>query len=358
MCNFRVFLSYSHDDSDLAERAIKILENLRLEPLWDKNIGAGMPFTDTIKGLISHAHIFMPLITENSQQRPWVHQETGYAMALNIPVLPIAVETLPGEMISQLQAIRVKSKLEDLEERLLEVNFERVVFPPPNNPQAIAKVADWPEERTSLLAQYANHVINLGAYGRVRQCGAFSSFCLPNKDPNDPIWELREGNLRRSDYYHHLQREERRALERHAKECGCFLIIDPTIDFKDRGPMVSLARLSTLLDFLKCMTDDEMRVIISPKAREGNLTIVGDWFVADSLVPRPGGYRQTVFNWHAPTVLARARKFDQEFEELYKESGLGINESRKVAIAEIQKIIRSLPYLKEFEDSISRFSME
>jgi len=76
------------------------------------------------------------------------------------------------------------------------------------------------------------------------------------------------------------------------------------------------------------------------------LTIVGDWFVAESLVPRPEGYRQTVFSWHAPTVLRWVSAFDQQFEELYAESGLGPNKSRRKAIEKIKKIIRRLPKYK------------
>ena len=352
---FRVFVSYANEDKELAEKLINTLKKLKLEPLWDKNIRVGTPFTASIKELITRAHIFMPLITDKAQKRPWVHQETGYAMALNIPILPIAVEdTPPGEMISQLQTIMVKSKLENLEERLRKVNFEQLVSPRPVEPQPIVKVASWPEERTKLLAQYSNHVIRLGKYGRVRQRGAFSSFCIPDKNLDDPIWKLREGNLQRSEYYHNLQREERQALEKHASENGCSLIIDPTMSFKDLGPTVAPARLSTLLAFIKSMPKDKIQIVIWKKAREDNLTIVGDWFVADSQVPRRGGYRQTIFNWHAPTVFNWIRKFNQEFEELYKKSELGPNESRDIAIAEIEKIIHSSPGFEEYKDSLTK----
>lgn len=351
---FRVFVSYSHEDRGLAEQVVHVLEKtLELKPIWDKDIRPGTAFSDAIRGLISHAHIFMPIITENSQKRPWVHQETGYAMAINVPVLPIAVNTLPTEMTAQLQAITVKEDLSDLAERLQEANIEQVVVPPPARPVAIVDVADWPETRTELIAQYANRVVELGSYGYLRHRGALSSFCLPDKDVNDPVWERREGTKPRSHYYHMLQREERRALELHARACGCSLIIDPSIhfDITKLGPLAVKTRLETLLEFLQSIPDEEkspdsplVRVVISPRARGANMLIVGDWFVAESMVPRPGeGYRQTVFSWHAPTVLRQARKFDQEFEELYRASGLEKNASRKHAISEIQKIIGGLP---------------
>jgi hypothetical protein len=339
MYPFRVFISYSHEDRDLVKEVVRVLKSLKLEPVWDKDIRPGVPFTETIKGLIAHSHIFMPLITENSQSRPWVHQETGYAMALNIPVLPLAIGNLPGEMIAQLQAIKVEPVLTDLKKRLLETNIERLVFPSPTTVHAGVVVAELPERRTELIANYASWLIEQDKYGKLRQRGALSSFCIPDVSIDDPIWRLRDGINPRSDYYHQLQREERKALESHARHSGCLLVIDPTIDFRARGPKCTWARLSILLRFLKSMPDDKVEVVMSAQAREESLTIVGDWFEAYSLVPRTEGYRQTVFSWHAPTVLNSINKFDDKFNELYKKSGIEVNASRKAAIKKIKEII-------------------
>src|SRR5437868_4284981 len=153
MYRFRVFVSYAGQDRQLAVILVDALKTLGLEPFWDKDIRPGTPFTDAIKGMISHAHLFMPIISQKSQERPWVHQETGYAMALNIPVLPIAVNTLPTEMISQLQAISINEDGSDIAERLNDANFEQIVFPPPQKPQSSIEIADWPETRAELLAR-------------------------------------------------------------------------------------------------------------------------------------------------------------------------------------------------------------
>jgi len=249
---FRVFVSYSHEDRQLARKVVDALREKNVLPIWDDDIRPGAPFSDAIKGLISHAHLFMPIITPNAQQRPWVHQETGYAMAINIPVLPVAVNSLPSEMTAQLQAITVKDDFSDVAERLAEVDIERVVFPPPSRPTSIVEVADWPETRTELIAQYANQVMELGDHGYVRQRGALSSFCIPDKGVDDPVWALREGKYARSHYYHTLQREERRTLELHARERGCSLIINPEAIYYGRNKVGSEAlrvRLATLLEF-------------------------------------------------------------------------------------------------------------
>jgi hypothetical protein len=342
MYPFRVFLSYSHEDQLLAKRIVSVLEEMGLEPVWDKDIRPGTRFTDTIKSLIAHSHIFMPIITNNSQSRPWIHQETGYAMALNIPVLPIAIGNLPGEMISQLQAIEIGQSLENLRDRLEETNIEQLIFPSTPDLHAGIVVAELPEKRTELMAQAANWLIKQGKYGKLRQCGALSSFCIPDAEINDPVWRERDGIHYRGEYYHFLQREERKALESHVKNMGCSLIIDPTIDFSSRGPSVTRTRLNILLQFIINMPDNKVEIAISHKAREGSLTIVGDWFVADSKVPRSEGYRQTVFSWHAPTVLNQIKEFDKEFDDCLKISGVSHNQSRIAAIQVINDILKKL----------------
>jgi hypothetical protein len=293
-------------------------EDFGLNPVWDRHIHPGMPFTDAIREMIASAHLFIPLLTGNSKERPWVHQETGYAMALNVPILPIATAgCLPEELAAQLQAIEI-TDAENLRQQLQEVDFERIIFPSRTRLQNISQEAFWPEERTELLARYADLAVELarGEYSFLRQSGALSSFCIPDRDLDDSIWKERDGNQLRSDYYHSLQREERLALERHARASGCKLIIFPSIEFTKLGPCVKRTRLSTLIEFLEKMPDDKVEVAISDFDTKGNLTIIGDWFLAESMLPGPGGYRQTIFKWHAPTVFEQIRQFDQQFAAL------------------------------------------
>jgi hypothetical protein len=88
------------------------------------------------------------------------------------------------------------------------------------------------------------------------------------------------------------------------------------------------------------MPDDKVRVALSPQARAGNLTIVGDWFSAESVSPRAGeGHRQTVFNWHAPSVLRSLHAFDEAFAEYISESGVEPESSRQNAVTRIKEIL-------------------
>lgn len=234
MNQFRVFVSYSRKDRLLAKQLVGILkDHMSFMTLWDEDILPGMEFNAAIKNRISCAHLFMPLLTENLQERPWVHQETGFAIALGIPVLPVAVNTVPSEMIASLQAIIVEPDLSNLGKRLQEVNFEQVVLSPLSEPHLMIEIADWPEQRTKMMAQYANRVVDeFGEYGCVRQRGAFSSFSIPDKSEKNPIWKLFDGNTPRPGHHHELQQQERCALERHARARGVYLIIDPTLNLE------------------------------------------------------------------------------------------------------------------------------
>ena len=354
---FRVFVSYSHEDRKLAAEVIRILgEEMHMAPVSDENIHPGSPFTNAIKGLIAHAHVFLALITPSSIGRPWVHQETGYAMALDIPVLPVAIgddKDFPDmQMIAQLEAVRVRADLSDLQERLTEVDLANVVFPGPPPPSASIEIAEHPEQRAEMLAKAAKRLLRHGTYAHFRQKGALSSFCIPDEDPRNPVWDCREDNRIRSTYYRELQRQERIAFERHARArksdetpLGCSLIIDPDITFREQAPSARRSRLSVLLHFLETMADDAVEVVMTPRARDMNLTILGDWFAAESIVPRPReGYRQTVFHWHGPTVLEWMRRFDREFSE---QRGLQPS-TRQAAIARIEGILKG-------EDACSRW---
>lgn len=341
---FRVFISYSHADRPLVVKLVAAIERLGLSALWDRDIRPGTAFTESIKESISTAHLFIPLITPNSNLRPWVHQETGYAMGLNIPVLPVAVQGVPGEMIAQLHAVSVCEDLADIDERLAEVNLDQLILPPPSRPLASSQVADLPERRTELLVQYSNHLLDRGTYGHVRQRAIFSSFSLPDRDVTEPIWNRLDDRHAGSPFRRQLLREERRALDRHAQMEGCSLIINPLVDYSAVGADVHRAQLETLIAFLSSLPDKKARIALSPRAHKGNLTLVGDWFVAQAVMPQPGlDYQQTHFCGHAPTVLRHMRSFDQEMAEIFHLDRIEPAISRQLALDRLNERYASLP---------------
>jgi hypothetical protein len=345
MYPYRLFLSYSSEDRPLAEALQRVLLSMGLKVTWDRELVWGNPFTEDIKNLIDRSHLFVPLLTENSKGRPWVHQETGYAMGVGVPILPIAFGSVyPDAMIGALQALRLEPEtLEVLPGRLSESFLAaRVTARYPYEPEHYLLV-DSPERRTEKICQFAETALQLGG-GRVRARGSMSSFALPaskpvQEDPADP-YKVREGFQLRSHHMHMLQWRERTLLGSLAAEFGCTLLLSPDIRLEASGDQAVLVRQRELLRFLQDDRTRDVVAVVRPESVKGNVLIVGDWFYAESKVPTPGtGYEQTFFTWHAPTVLEKIRAFDDELHVLMERQQLGREAWRSVAVEKVQAII-------------------
>jgi TIR domain len=338
--NYRVFLSYSHSDKKVAKKIVKKLQNLNLTVLWDEEIRPSVPFSNSIKNMITYSHLFISLITNKSKYSPWVHQEIGYAVAINIPILPIAIGNLPKGMIKQIHAVTLDIELESFD-KIINLDFiKETIENKPSPSLEIVKVAYLPEKRTEFMAKYANGVIDRGNYGKVRQIGPFSSFSIPDTEVDDKMWKIRDN---RDKHYHNLQREERISLEKHVEQRGCKLIIDPSLIFTGRPKEATINRLETLRQFLiKNRTNKNIEIAICNSARERSLTIVGNWFSALSINPDPSGYKQTIFSWHAKEVLDELNKFDILFNEILEGYKFRPKNSCDYAIKEVEKCLEEI----------------
>jgi hypothetical protein len=99
-------------------------------------------------------------------------------------------------------------------------------------------------------------------------------------------------------------------------------MVDLASDYSALGPAVKSLRLRALIEFLDSMPDDKVKVVFHRAVSPHSLTIVGDWFMAESVsADIKKGYRQTIFTRHAPSIRDRIAAFDQEFEELCNEPG-------------------------------------
>ncbi|MEW6210415.1 MAG: toll/interleukin-1 receptor domain-containing protein [Acidobacteriota bacterium] len=339
---YRVFISYSHQDFDLVAKIVAALEDNGLIPMWDQKFAFGYGFHEQIKSFIAHAHAFVPVITESSHLRGWVHQEIGYAMALNVPVLPVSVGAPPGEMIQSLHALQFCEDPEELRKRLSRDVVDNLVSRYCESQYAFYECAELAEDRARMMVEYSEAVIELGYTGRVRQKGALSSFHIPKKIITDKVWDHRYGKFDRSPFHRRQQRRERMALEKHARASGCRIIIDPSITYRKYGPKARMVRLGTLVEFLESMTDDMAEVaILEPGAgAQESITIVGDWFYAESVSASIGkGYRQTIFTRHAPSMRGKIELFDQEFEEQLQREKWTARSSRREAIKRLKKLM-------------------
>ena len=138
-----------------------------------------------------------------------------------------------------------------------------------------------------MLYRYATEIRRLGHSGKVRQSSALSPFHIPTETPEHPRWRQRYGNL----HHRRLLRCERLALEWHARGEGAKLMICPDVIIDGRNRPAK-ARLQTLKEFLK-HAGNEIKVARRRKLGHAeNITIVGDWFMAVSVLgTQQTGYR-------------------------------------------------------------------
>jgi hypothetical protein len=168
----------------------------------------------------------------------------------------------------------------------------------------------------------------------VLQSSALSSLHIPAETLRHQVWTDRY-NLddQKGPHHRRLQLRERLALQWHACRSGARLIICPEV-MAETGlrPLAAMTGFQTLADFLEKAPDTIALRHGALKPHGENVTIVGDWFMATSLIgTRAAGYRQTIFTRHAPTIGEQIRLFNREFDDTKEFPGQG--SSRQNAIA-------------------------
>lgn len=339
----RVFISYSHQDFDLVENLVSILEQEGIMVLWTKKLAGGTGYTEKLKIFIEHAHIFMPVITESSSARGWVHQEIGYALALHIPVFPVTIgKIIPVGMLEFIHAVQLSDDSSILKEQVgyktLSALLKEDVLP------ALYQRAAKVEDRASLMKSYADKVSSLDKFGVVRQKGGLSSFHIPNKHIGHQLWTDRYVPETRGDYHKELQLGERRALQQHADKEGCRLIINPKYAIEGKGPLAARTRIKTMIDFLESMFDEKVVVAIQKESTNTeSLTMIGDWFLAESVsFKERDGFTNTFFTRNASEIAKRIQIFDEELNDLLDQWKWTVESSRGNAIEELSRILNDI----------------
>lgn len=337
---YRVFVAYSHNDAKIRDRVVTHLRSLGVRPTWDEQLRPAIQFDDQIKKKIAHAHVFMPLLTASTSRTAWVHQEIGFATALNIPVLPLAIGELPEAFIAGLQAI-VLTNVNDLGEKLSLAHITNEVVRAVKDMPATFECAAYPGQRNRMLSEYASEVLRSGDDGHVRHWGTYTTFGIPNRDITHEEWRIRQGDEPRTPETRKELLDERRCFEHLSRDYGCDLILSPFKEIRHLPKTARKVRWETLHDFLSDVSDDQVRAVITTPGRvDGNLHIVGDRFFAESFAPRRVGFLQTMFTRHAPTVIRRVQEFDTFFAQLLPEYVGGAKSSRRVTLERLEHAIR------------------
>ncbi len=333
----RIFISYSHEDKDLVEQLSLALKNDRIEPLWATKLSGGTGFDEQIKIFIEHAHIFMPLFTATSSARGWVHQEIGYAMALHIPVFPVTTENeLPGGMLQMIQITKIDfNNPSEVKKKLAVSVFEALLLHEQKSP--LWELAQFEEERAIMMKEYASKAHNARYLGIVRQKGGLSSFHIPDKYIWHQEWKDRYGDEYKSLFHKKVQREERKALEIHARDSGCRLIISPSYATDSKTKKSTESRINALIEFLENFPRKAVVAILDHSSVHESVTIVGDLFLAESTTYKnKEGFTNTFFTRNASEISKRIKDFDEELTDLLKEAGWTEENSKMKAIAELK----------------------
>jgi len=329
---YRVFLCYARDDNGLRHRVSDVLNEFGFASVSDDGILPGRPFPDEIRTLISQAHVFVPIVTSDSKDRAWVNQEIGYALALAIPILALSVDgALPGGLIENVQSITTGSDLEGLRNALGQGALE-LAIKPQALPQRPIEVVEWAEQRSQRIAEYADELWERGNCCHVCHRALVTTFSIPDQDDfYHPDWEAC-GPVFGTPYLREILLKERRALERHVRKAGCWLIVNTAMPLDETFVGSRPRRLKILQEFLESMPDELIDVTFMHSPATGSVLVVGDSFLASSHAPRTGGYRQSVIVWHAPAVLREREDFERQMITGLRSSGLERGKSRKAAI--------------------------
>lgn len=337
--SIRVFISYSHEDQALIDKLVHVLTENGLSVLYSKKLTVGEAFGEEIKRFIEHAHVFMPVLTESASKRGWVHQEIGYAMGLHIPVFPVtSQDIIHGGLLQHIQTIKLSDDPIILKNQLNEEAFKGLLAR--KKLPAIYQGASRPEQRTKMMKEYAENISNLGESGLVRQKGGLSSFHIPNKYIGHQVWKDRYLPGSRTDGHKELQRSERIALQVHADKKGSRLIINPVYGIKNRNKISANARLKTLIEFLEADLRNIVIAIQHSETKTESLTMVGDWFLAESVSYKEGdGFTHTFFTRNASEISARIQEFDEELTDLLDDLGWTELNSSDKAVAYLKGLM-------------------
>ncbi len=355
---YRIFISHSSADADKVEVIKDVLESNGLKPFYSDSFHGGDNFFELIENYIAHSHIFLPIISESSSKRGWVHQEIGIATALHVPIIPISIDKLPEQMMHHLHAIPWDDDKNKMKKSLSFDLFNSKVMENQYKTRPFSECGITDQDRTNMIVEYARNVLSFGDYGLLRQLSRMSSFHIPDTYPDDPILNDHFGSSTRSGSNYESLIDERMVLEEHARTAGCKLIINPCETVKRYGCEIAGLRIVELINFLESMDDDNVEIAIKGQTMCGvedyhdglnisdidkNLTIVGDWFLAESILsPNGSGHPWTMFIKHAPTVVGSIKNFDKELNILLNKQDRDGLSSRMYVINQLKLILDRL----------------
>jgi len=109
MQRIKAFISYSSSDCNQKAGSLKEIFQKYLgfdSFIAHSDIPVGRNFNEMIINQIKISHVFIPLISTDSEKSTFVNQEIGIAMGSGRPIVPIKINNNPGGFISHIQAMQ------------------------------------------------------------------------------------------------------------------------------------------------------------------------------------------------------------------------------------------------------------
>ena len=216
------------------------------------------------------------------------------------------------------------------------------------------KVATAPK-RTEIIVQNLKVLVNSQNYGLVREKSNFSTFSIPNRGVDNPIWDHIKFKDNEKKEYTKLLSSQRGFLEKHSFNKSCKLIVHLEDGLRYKTVKHSFYRMKTLLEFLKT-NRDRVDIVNVPrtwseenKKEFENLLIVGDYdnlencFYAYSIsASQSEGIKDTYISPEPKEVANKIKDFDTEFRNILKYLDLDIYEARNEVIDWLEKKIKEI----------------
>lgn len=104
----KIFISYSNEDKLIAGEIKRLLEDLWGIDVFlaHEDIEPSTQWQEELIKELKACHIILPIITSDFYNSPWANQEVGFALARDIPIVPIHAGRIPCGFIARYQALK------------------------------------------------------------------------------------------------------------------------------------------------------------------------------------------------------------------------------------------------------------
>ncbi len=125
----KVFLSYHHNARKFAGRVKSCLTGLGMDVfLAHEDLEPSTEWQEEILKNLRKCDVFIPLLTKSFHSSNWTDQETGIAFASEKFILPLKVSPNPYGFIGKLQALKVRTELEQTCRKIVQVLVSRPIL--------------------------------------------------------------------------------------------------------------------------------------------------------------------------------------------------------------------------------------